>query len=79
MAEAKLREDTVTLDQENGGIVVRSNLVDSLQQDLAVASRKYFTALDAYKDLVKRQDERRAKLASVGMITSQQISRAIPR
>ena len=79
MAQAQLRENTELIDQQHGGVFIHSNLVDSLQQDLATASRQYFGALDAYRDLVKRQDARRAAIANVGMVTTKQISNTIPR
>jgi hypothetical protein len=79
MAETKLAADTVTLDAENGGVVVHSALVSSLQTERAQASYRYHTALTAYKDLVTRQDARAAALASVGMITSRQVSHTISR
>jgi hypothetical protein len=79
MAETKLQGDMAAIDQQNGGVFVHSNLVAALQEDRATASRAYFNALDSFKDFCKRQDARRAAIANVGMITSAQVSRAIPR
>ena len=79
MAQAKLQEDTAGIDQQHGGLFIHSNLVDALQQDASNASCAYFGALDSLKEAVSRQEQRRAVIASIGLITSRNVGSAISR
>jgi hypothetical protein len=79
MAQAKLNEDTASIDQQHGGILVHSNLIDALQQDAATASQRYHGAVDAYKEEVERQEKRKRQMASIGLITGRNVSNAIAR
>ena len=79
MAQSKLQEDTAGIDQQHGGVLIHSNLIDALQQDAANASRAYFGALDSLKEAVSRQEQRRAVIASIGLVTSRNVGSAIAR
>lgn len=78
-AQAKLQEDMATIDHQHGGVFVCSSLINTLQQDAATASRRYYAAVDALKEAIARQEQRRMALASRGTITSRNVSQTIAR
>jgi hypothetical protein len=78
-AQAKLEEDTANVNKQHGGVFIYSSLVKTLQQDAATAARQYHGAVDALKEAITRQEQRRAALASRGMITTRNVSQTIAR